>query len=263
MLILPRGQISNYGQRNKMAWHNIVSSTTVDSSDMNDNFLYVGQGSRFPMTSFGADMGYTTGVYDLGSSAFRWGTIYANSISVSGSIATDSGLMTLISEVTLSATANQVDFLNLNGDVYNTVNIFFYSNFSTGGYYFVVVAQLNLEGWTSASVYGWQHLYGESTGVIALRGGAPSGLNIAGIENTVSSGRMFSKSALYLKTGNERSCISHFLCAATGTTVQRVGMHAAIYSKSVNTITSIRISTSQPAFVNFAVGTNIQLWGKK
>jgi len=82
---------------------------------MNDNFLYVGQGSRFPMTSFGADMGYTTGVYDLGSSAYRWSNVYANSISVSGSISA-SKLMTLEADIIVSVATAKVEILGLNGD---------------------------------------------------------------------------------------------------------------------------------------------------
>jgi len=54
-----------------------VNSTTADASDTNDNYYHIGQSSRLPMG--GSLLANTTGVYDLGSSSYKWEEFNVNS----------------------------------------------------------------------------------------------------------------------------------------------------------------------------------------
>ena len=53
-----------------MPWTTFVNSTTADASEVNDNFYHTRQGDLLPMGN--ASMQYTSGGYDLGSSAYTW-----------------------------------------------------------------------------------------------------------------------------------------------------------------------------------------------
>ena len=224
-----------------MAWHNIVSSTTVDSSDMNDNFLYVGQGSRFPMTSFGADMGYTTGVYDLGSSAYRWSNVYANSISVSGSISA-SKLMTLEADIIVSVATAKVEILGLNGD--NATNFLVVVSSTDKG----PLMCINQD--SASANYGFQYLRGQSTAATAGRGNTP-GMELGGANGL---GVM----ELYTKTGNERVSVTKMMERfGQASTINSIYLRGQTWNNTTSTITSLQ-------FVELTIGANsrIMIFGR-
>ncbi len=62
-----------------MPFHKIENSTTMDSADVNSNYLHVGQGSRLPYDNSGS-MSAMDSTYDLGSSATAWKDLYCNDI---------------------------------------------------------------------------------------------------------------------------------------------------------------------------------------
>jgi len=83
-----------------MAWTTLVNSTTIDAPSVNNNFYHVALGSILPLG--GSGMEATTGVYDIGSSTYRWNNIYATNVNLSGSM-TVSGNVT-VNNLTVSGT---------------------------------------------------------------------------------------------------------------------------------------------------------------
>ena len=89
------------------------NNTTHDAIEVNDNFYHIAQGDFIPRTgvSLTADV---TGLIDLGSSSYKWDSLYANAI-VAGSVS-GIGIWNLITTVILSASSSDINITGLNGD---------------------------------------------------------------------------------------------------------------------------------------------------
>lgn len=106
-----------------MAFRILKHSTTADASDVNDNFFWGGQGSILPMD--GASLAYTTGAVDLGSSAYKWDTLYCGTVTAdeihSGGI-----LYEYVERVSIDAPTTTMITTNINGDDSNEYLVVFY-----------------------------------------------------------------------------------------------------------------------------------------
>ena len=242
-----------------MPWHSLTNLTTVKSLDMRDNFDVIGAGSRLPMSPEGAAFANTTGVYDIGSSAYRWNDIFATNLDITGSITTDNGsLEVLIAETTLSATASNIEFTGLNGD---TDVIYFLRAFihaaTTTNY---IVYGLIFNG-DSATNYGIQTLAGRNVTPSAIRGTGQNYIeyNITGYDTTTSI-EAWNEMIIYAKTGNERLTIDKHSWGG-GTLISDIALYGGIWNNTTSTITSIKIYGS--AVNAMGAGTNIQLWARR
>jgi hypothetical protein len=61
-----------------MTWVTLVDGITADADELMSDFYHVAQGDLLPRG--GTTFTPTTGVYDLGSSAYRWNRMYVNEI---------------------------------------------------------------------------------------------------------------------------------------------------------------------------------------
>jgi len=242
-----------------MPWHSLTNLTTVKSLDMRDNFDVIGAGSRLPMSSEGVAFANTTGVYDIGSSAFRWNNIFATNLDVTGDITTDNGsLEVLIAETTLSVTASNIEFTGLNGDTDVIYLIRAYIVATTTA--LEIYAIFNNDSATAN--YGWQYLIGYGSAVGAGRFTTWDGISLTYTgSDTTTSNLAYSESIIYAKTGNERLVIVESIDMCDATYIGRIVVKGAIWNNTTSTITSLKILNS--GGVNFAAGTNIQLWAKK
>lgn len=57
-----------------MAYTKIMNGATGDAEVVNNNFAHIGSGHKLPMG--GSGLGNTTGIYDLGSSVYRWNNLF-------------------------------------------------------------------------------------------------------------------------------------------------------------------------------------------
>ena len=94
-----------------MTFRIFKNSTTADASDTNDNYYHIGQGSRLPMG--GSSLNNTNGVYDLGSSSYRWGDIYASTISTE-SLYSEGITWRFISKATVNTATTRLEITGIN-----------------------------------------------------------------------------------------------------------------------------------------------------
>lgn len=111
----------------------------ADASDMNDNFYEVGSGSIFPKG--GSYLEPTDGVYNLGSSTYKWKdgyftNVYANNLTISGTITT-AKTWRRISTVILTAGASKIEFTGLSGQTYKQIMINGVICHSTGAFVYI------------------------------------------------------------------------------------------------------------------------------
>ena len=241
-----------------MPWHSLTNLTTVKSLDMRDNFDVIGAGSRLPMSSEGVAFANTTGVYDIGSSAFRWNNIFATNLDVTGDITTDNGsLEVLIAETTLSVTASNIEFTGLNGDTDVIYLIRAYIVATTTA--LEIYAIFNNDSATAN--YGWQYLIGYGSAVGAGRFTTWDGISLTYTgSHTTTSNLAYSESIIYAKTGNERLTIDKHSWGG-GTLISDIALYGGIWNNTTSTITSIKIYGS--AVNAMGAGTNIQLWARR
>jgi hypothetical protein len=132
-----------------MSFHEIVNSTATIPYDINDNFLYVAQGSITPKT--GAMLEETTSTINIGSSTNRWNKGYFSG-DIFSNVATIAANKTFleVTSIELSAATSKIDITGLNGDT--DCNYFIVASFmkpSNGGEY----VRLWVNGDSNASNY--------------------------------------------------------------------------------------------------------------
>jgi hypothetical protein len=82
----------------------------IYANEMNENFKVVGAGDLMPRGGNG--MLFTTGVYDIGSTGYKWKTIHVNKLNFTGEI---KETLTLITSTSISSTATSFDVEGLGG----------------------------------------------------------------------------------------------------------------------------------------------------
>jgi hypothetical protein len=237
-----------------MAYNWIVLSTTTDATEVNANFQEVGSGSRLPTLITDTGAFNTTSVYDLGSSTYRWGTVYANNIDVSGTV---SNTWNRIAVSDINSATNSIEFTGLDGDtdiMYNIICRFVRTENTATSY------ELIFNGDSSGS-YGYQELNAQATAITAARLTSLTSIEIAETVNQSTPSYSFSDTLIYAKTGFERLCLIDVLAEGTGTYVLKNQFRGGIWSDSSSTITSIKIYGNTTTAIG--VGSYVELWARR
>jgi len=227
-----------------------TADTTVGATEMNDNFLHVGQGDLIPRTG-------TTLLLDdsvtsnLGSDDYRWKTIYTTNVNITGNL---EGAIARIAGVTMTTTATSIEFTNLNGD-------------STGVYFIHINCFNDPTAATQAPIhfnndsgsnYGYQIVQWYGSSWVAGRG-TGTGLDVlymarAGTTTT----RMGTANLiLYAKTGAPRLMLESASGAGSDHYLylqQRLG---GSWNNTADTLTSIKFN---PGTHKLRTGTTIDIY---
>ena len=236
-----------------MPFTTFTKNTTISAAEITGNFDHIGAGDMLPRG--GTSLSPTTGVYNIGSDSFKWNDVFATNINITGEL---SQCINLIAETTLSVTASNIEFTGLNGDTDVIYLIRAYIVATTTA--LEIYAIFNNDSATAS--YGWQYLIGYGTAVGAGRFTTWDGISLTYTgSDTTTSNLAYSESIIYAKTGNERLVIVESIDMCDATYIGRIVVKGAIWNNTTSTITSLKILNS--GGVNFAAGTNIQLWAKK
>ena len=232
----------------KLSFLILQNSTTCDSTDVNNNFYHVAQGSRLPMG--GNSLESTDSVYDLGSSTATWNNLFCENIYINGSITTaGEKLWSVIAETTVTATASSVEFTGLNGDNDKEYKILFFGNsLLVGGWVY-----LHLNGDSTSNNYGQQRIAGADAAVSASRDTSITGWQIG-------YGHSFSEIVFNAKTSILKMSILNLIAQVQSTTVNFIRQISGVWNDTTNTITSLKIVPDVGSGVYLTPGTNIQLW---
>lgn len=220
---------------------------TVSADDVQGNFNHVGQGDLIPRG--GNLLEPTTGVYDLGSNAYRWDQGYVNTVNLgSGTV---QRCMNMIAEVTLTATASSIEFTGLNGEV----DVVYEINCDIVGYA-TAYAWCFFNGDSTTNNYGYQYVDAENTVVTSGRDTSGSGFFL-GLHLFDTTTAKYIKSNILLYSNN---IIKPFLIKINGNcgssyirTYRQLGY---VWNNSA-TLTSMKFIGS------FDVGTHIEIWAKR
>ena len=236
-----------------MPFTTFTKNTTISAAEITGNFDHIGAGDMLPRG--GTSLSPTTGVYNIGSDSFKWNDVFATNINITGEL---SQCINLIAETTLSVTASNIEFTGLNGDTDVIYLIRAYIVATTTA--LEIYAIFNNDSATAS--YGWQYLIGYGTAVGAGRFTTWDGISLTYTgSDTTTSNLAYSESIIYAKTGNERLVIVESIDMCDATYIGRIVVKGAIWNNTTSTITSLKILNS--GGVNFAAGTNIQLWAKR
>ena len=237
-----------------MPFHILQNSLTADATDVNDNFYWIGQGSRLPMG--GNSLTSTDATYDLGSSIATWNNLHCENIYINASINTaDKSLWVLQAETTLSATAGSIEFTGLNGDVDLEYKIIM--SFPDVG---ANVLRMIFNG-DSAANYGYQRIIAADAAVGASRGTSQVCIYPFYLWD-MSSGSSLCEMIINAKTGLPRMAIYTFIQGVTDTTSENLTLITSVWNDTANTLTTIKFYATGYSAGNGYMGTNtnIQLW---
>lgn len=242
-----------------MAYNWILQSTTTDASDMNDNFQAIGAGTRLPTLLTNTGAFYTDSVYDLGSSAKRWKTLYCNEIDAN-SIGSTWGR---ISTNEIGSNTNSLEITGLDGNVdifYTLICRFIFTEQTTCNYNLFFASAGSYDSDTN---YGSQQMRAESTTVAATRNTARSGIFLGAAASASSETQtVFSNSLIYAKTGYERPIMTDIANKGiVGKNVQEIIYSSAIWNNTTATITSMKIVADTTTGIG--VGSYIELWARR
>jgi hypothetical protein len=90
------------------------NSTTADASEVMGNFYHIFDGDRLPRG--GDNFEPTTGVYDIGSSTYRWNQLFCENLIFYSISSTNKTVWRLIHSETLSAPATSIEITGLNSN---------------------------------------------------------------------------------------------------------------------------------------------------
>jgi hypothetical protein len=224
----------------------LVNGNPTDASEVNNNFYHVAQGSRLPMG--GVSLAATTLAYDLGTATAYWNNLFVNNIYANSITTANKILWTLVSEVTLTATASSIEFTGLNGDndkEYRIIGIFKDA---------VDLINCYINGDSATANYGYQYIYGENTVINAARVTSHGGFYFSGGDGSTGK-TCFSDGILQGKTNIPKMFIVSAALHIISTTVYTVVLYDQNYNNIINTITSLKFGIA-----NMSPNTNIQLW---
>jgi hypothetical protein len=229
-----------------MAFTILSNGDITDASQINDNFYHVAQGSRLPMG--GVSLAATTLTYDLGTTTAYWNNLYCNTIYCNSITTANKSLWTLVSEVTLTATASSIEFTGLNGDTDKEYKIFIVSNINNtlGAAGFLI-----LNGDSTTNNYGYQNLAAVNTVVSASRGTSQSGFYFSDLKVA------FGIINLYAKTGLPRMSIMNNINDVQSTTIYSLNNISNVWNNTTSTVTTLKFYMSSYYFL---AGTHIELW---
>lgn len=228
-----------------MAFSIFVNSTTADSADMNDNFYHIGQGSVLPRG--GNNLEATTGVFDLGSSSFKWKNVVAAIVDANN--ITADNLWAIKAESLITSTVSRIEFTGLNGDSQIEYQLYIYGR-STA----TTAITLYFNGDSSTVNYNWMESFSNSS-TVSQTGHTQTALQLADMGNTGEA--CLVRCYINAATGFSRTIMVNSLNNASGTTIDELSFRGGYWSNNISTITSIQLKA-----VNFGIDSHIFLMGR-
>lgn len=98
-----------------MAFTVFHTGDTASATEVMNNFYHIFQGDRLPRG--GANLEPTTGVYDIGSSAYRWNNVFCESIIGDTINSTNHQIFRKITSVDIGQSATSYDITGLNNAI--------------------------------------------------------------------------------------------------------------------------------------------------
>lgn len=230
-----------------MAFTPLVKGTLISHTEVNDNFSFIHEGSLIPRA--GASLAATDNTSDLGAVAATWNNVHAQNIDIQGSI---TNTLKVIAEVTLSATAIEIEVTGLDGDTDEIYQFIFNASSDTTAN-FTPTININQDSGTNYGNQIFQALGGVAVASRAVNQKFWLFGTLRG-STTVT----LVKGIMYAKSGNERTMLSLQIDPAA-TQVNAMQEKSHIWNNTSSTITSIRIGSS----ARFDIGTNFQIWAKR
>jgi len=246
-----------------MAYTPLQKDTVISHTEINDNFTFVGVGDIQPRQ--GVSLTSVNDTLNLGSDTKRWKDIHIQTLDMSAS-QTVTNTFSMISEVTLSGSASEIEFTGLNGDVDNvyiiTGAIVSDSGTSTPR---VNLFLSNTQGsYSASSVYRTQFM---QTSKLGTASGNETGGAIAQYANrrTTITGECIFEAYLFSKTGQERLFISDSTHEFSASAIENRSLFGSIWSNTDMTITAMLFKNNLvvASTMSFMTGTNIQIWAKR
>lgn len=224
-----------------MSFTDIANSSTTSPTDMNDNFLWVAQGSALPMA--GDRMANTSATQNIGSATYKFRTLYCDNLIISSNTADASGMNLLWTKITeIVTTTSRIEITGLNGD-----STFVYDMFSKiSGPPTAAGLYLYFNGDSStANYYRGYHVLTASG---YYDGAATLTMVINYINSSLGSDDFvsFGKTSIYTKTGSCRKIINS-RGLASGSKVYMLLFQSALYINTTTTITSLVLQSTPTA----------------
>jgi hypothetical protein len=234
-----------------MAYVKVQQYNTMSSSEMNANFQYIGSGTKLPAQN--QDLENTNGSLNLGSSTYRWNTLYADNSNFSGTV---SNTWTRIASTTLDSESTSIEFSGLNGDTDIMYKLIAYV---TGqGMSVASIENKIVLNQDSSSSYGYQEVRTVlSTLTTAGRVTLQSFITL----QLQSQNRLnFYEMLIYAKTGYERLLTLKNIEEGYNSYIDNYYMRNAIWNNKVDTLTSIKLYSSG---IGLGVDTHIELYARR
>jgi len=236
-----------------------VNGNIIDANEFNENFYTVGRDDLLPRG--GTDLAGTTGVYNIGSSAYEWKAIHVNNLITDDYIRQT---YNLIAKTVLSATATRIEFTGLSDDQYYITCKFIMNTTTTTD------KTLMFFNGDSAANYGYMIMKSDSLGAFFVikteRKTTQTGIFIGEAlqTNTISDeyGGLF-RGYINTHAGHEKMVIGDGMAGAfsstTTGTVETIFSIGGIWSNNSDTVTSIQIIQASKLNAN----TEVKLWVRK
>lgn len=231
----------------------------ISSYEMNDNFLCVSQGDFLPRGN--NTLMPTTGIYDLGSSTYRWKGIFAAGAEITG--AQNYNFWNKVSSVTLSVNASNISFTGLNASIYmimgslilskNSGTAYMVFNNDSGTNYGTFVMELGAAFTTTSDITATQT-------AIKLFGYGEQTIATSQQQAFIDAYIVCHAGSAKLITFDAASNMGMWAGAPTGTSYAYYNMWrkgSGIWNDDANTLTSIKIYTSDG---NIMKGSYFELW---
>lgn len=240
-----------------MAFTWIQNSQSTDALIVDANFQEVGSGSILPKLINTSGSNATTGVYDLGSVAYKWNNIYANNLDFSGQIG---DVMNRIYSVEIPSATSRIEITGLNGDtdyIYELATRFVYANAPANFNY-----MLHFNGDTSVA-YGYQRIRSNTAGVASAFSGSEQGifLVMASSADTTTSNLYFTHTVIFAKSGHERQTLQNSNAFAAQRYIKWNVFESGIWTNTAATITTMVLSG--PTTTAIGVGSTVDLWARR
>ena len=219
---------------------------TISADDFNNNYYHVGQGHLTPKS--GTLLEETTGLYDLGSNAYRWNDVHIQNIELQsgGEIPK---CMHIIAEVTLTATASSIEFTGLNGETDKIYEIICnLKGYATGSTALIFNSD-------SATNYGYQLIYVLGTTITAARNNA-SNIFLGWLFLNTTTGQYIKNHIICYANNNIKLILQKDADSIGDTYIRAQHIYGQVWNNS-ETLTSMKFNG------HFSPNTHIEIWAKR
>jgi len=233
-----------------------ATGDTISSSEFNDNYYHYGQDDLLPRG--GVSLEATTSVYDLGSGTYRWKSIYANNLTIIGSL---TGSWQRISTVDVSTPVSRIELFGLNGDVDDHYMILADFEFSSPAADTYLLMSLN----SNSEIAYYSRGYVVDALAVSVFNYTGSGIYVANI-GTIETGTavIHSRISLFSKTGYNKMAVLE-TGELQGSTNGSQYIHRK-FGAVMNTTTSDTLTTIQ-FYCDTTTGEftrgHVEIWAKR